>query len=397
MTASSGPGARTRLDRARSIVAELRASVPDVPAGLSGLTDRVLPYAFPTLDEQTFSETLARQRAGGLAAAAGGLGRRHELRAALRAHARRVLHAGHRASHLRPRHRRRDTHRHSWNGGCKLLVVRVGSAADRIYAANGKVDAAYRPESTAADTVEPAGPRSGLGGLLGGRRRRRRSGAEAPRRRRPEPPGRDGADRSTRWRRSSPRSPRRCCARPRPALSSAGGGRLTRSEASKGRHGWGLEEDWWSGSASKRPCRAHACARGPGCRNRRRRLLVGEPSGGRDRRLARIRPHGRQQPLLAADGHHAGERRPARPRLHQGLPRDRSRHEARPAVVPARDRRHALRDDERCERLRDRRRDGEDPLAAQAARTARSSRTSASPPTAASRTAAASSSSSSST
>ncbi len=59
MTASSGPGAPTRLDRARSIVAELRRSVPDVPAGLSGLTDRVLPYAFPTLDPQTFSSTLA--------------------------------------------------------------------------------------------------------------------------------------------------------------------------------------------------------------------------------------------------------------------------------------------------------------------------------------------------
>ena len=34
--------------------------MPDVPAGLSGLTDRVLPYAFPTLDGQVFSETLAR-------------------------------------------------------------------------------------------------------------------------------------------------------------------------------------------------------------------------------------------------------------------------------------------------------------------------------------------------
>ena len=285
----------------------------------------------------------------------------------------------------------------SWNGGCRLLVVRVGSATDRIYAANGKVDAAYRPESTAADTVGRLARAAGSAAVLRGRRGSRRGGAATRRRRRPEPPGRDGAVGPRAGAALRRARPRRCCARPRPALSSTCGWRLTRSEASKGRHGWGLEEDWWSGSASKRPCRAHACARSPGRRNGRRRLVVGQPAGRRGRRLARIRPHGRQQPLLAADGHHAGERRPARPRLHEGLPRDRSRHEARPAVVPARDRRHALRDDERRERLRDRRRHGQDPLAAQADRTARSSRTSASPPTAASPTAAASSSSSSST
>ena len=74
----------------------------------------------------------------------------------------------------------------SWNGGCKLLVVRVGSATDRIYAANGKVDAAYRPESTAASTRRPAGPRIGRGGVLRGRRGRRCGGAAARRRRRAE-------------------------------------------------------------------------------------------------------------------------------------------------------------------------------------------------------------------
>ena len=59
--------------------------MPDVPAGLSGLTDRVLPYAFPTLDGQIILRDAGAERAGGVAAAAGGLGRRHELRAALRA------------------------------------------------------------------------------------------------------------------------------------------------------------------------------------------------------------------------------------------------------------------------------------------------------------------------
>jgi hypothetical protein len=42
----------------------------------------------------------------------------------------------------------------SWSGGCKLLVVRVGAGTDRIYGPNGRVDGAYRPESTAASSVE---------------------------------------------------------------------------------------------------------------------------------------------------------------------------------------------------------------------------------------------------
>ena len=153
MAASSGPGARTRLDRARSIVAELRASVPDVPAGLSGLTDRALPYAFPTLDAQTFSETLARsvQIEAPPPQAVSDVATSFEPLSALT-----------RDGFYRPgtEHRtcvlvtdgetRTDS---SWNGGCRLLVVRVGGPTDRIYAANGKVDAAYRPESTAVETV----------------------------------------------------------------------------------------------------------------------------------------------------------------------------------------------------------------------------------------------------
>ena len=60
MRASAGPGEPTRLQRARSAVERLRLAVPDVPAGISGLTDRALPYLFPTLDADVFSETLAQ-------------------------------------------------------------------------------------------------------------------------------------------------------------------------------------------------------------------------------------------------------------------------------------------------------------------------------------------------
>ena len=61
--------------------------------------------------------------------------------------------------------------------------------------------------------------------------------------------------------------------------------------------------------------------------------------GAAERRLARVRAHGRQEPLLAADPDHAGERRPARARLHDRLPAASTRTSKRPAVVSARDRR----------------------------------------------------------
>ena len=40
----------SRLERARATVRRLREAVPEVPAGISGLTDRVLPYLFATPD-----------------------------------------------------------------------------------------------------------------------------------------------------------------------------------------------------------------------------------------------------------------------------------------------------------------------------------------------------------
>jgi hypothetical protein len=153
MTASSGPGERTRLDRARGIVAELRTSVPDVPAGLSGLTDRILPYAFPTLDERTFSETLARSVhvESPPPQAVSDVATSFEPLSALTRDGFYTPGTEHRTCVLvTDGETRTDS---SWNGGCRLLVVKVGAASNRIYAADGKVDAAYRPESTATETV----------------------------------------------------------------------------------------------------------------------------------------------------------------------------------------------------------------------------------------------------
>lgn len=48
----------TRLARAKDLAEHLRQSLADVPVGIASLTDRTLPYLFPTLDAQVFASTL---------------------------------------------------------------------------------------------------------------------------------------------------------------------------------------------------------------------------------------------------------------------------------------------------------------------------------------------------
>lgn len=60
MLASSGPGARTRFQRAKEAASELRARLYDVPVGLASFTDRVLPHLFPTANADVFEATVDR-------------------------------------------------------------------------------------------------------------------------------------------------------------------------------------------------------------------------------------------------------------------------------------------------------------------------------------------------
>jgi len=159
MLASRGPGRPTRLDQARDTVAQLRGAVPGVPAGISGLTDRVLPYAFPTLDRGVFSETLASslrvdapppQEVSTVATTYAPL-------AALVRDGFFSPGATHRTCVLvtdgESRGAVESVSALAGGRGCRLVVVRVGSSAERIYDAKGKVEAGYRPESGAATTV----------------------------------------------------------------------------------------------------------------------------------------------------------------------------------------------------------------------------------------------------
>jgi hypothetical protein len=161
MLASRTPTGPTRLDRARTVAARLRAAVPDVPAGLAGVTDRVLPYVFPTLEEATYADTLRRSvgietpppqqvetvattfdALAGLAGAeffSPGTANRTCV-VVTDGESRSFDPGGVSAALAGP-------------GGCKLVVVGVGSTADRVYRGDGKPEAAYRPDAAASSKL----------------------------------------------------------------------------------------------------------------------------------------------------------------------------------------------------------------------------------------------------
>ena len=197
MLAASSPEGPTRLERARRVVRSLRASIDDVPAGITGLTDRALPYAFPTGDERTFENVLARSVAPDAPppitfysivatsfAPLGTLGRAGFFSPTARYRTCVLVTDGEArtggeepeseggrgltpatpslapapdqsASTAEP-----STDPAASGGavgsprGCRLVAVRVGGNADRIYGPDGVVEAQYRPEAAAASTVE---------------------------------------------------------------------------------------------------------------------------------------------------------------------------------------------------------------------------------------------------
>jgi hypothetical protein len=58
MLAASAPGQPERWQRAEAFARTLRRELPHVPMGLSSLTNRVLPYLFPTSDQRAFDLVL---------------------------------------------------------------------------------------------------------------------------------------------------------------------------------------------------------------------------------------------------------------------------------------------------------------------------------------------------
>jgi hypothetical protein len=58
MLASAGPTGARRYQRAVAFARRLRAAVPEVPIGVSSLTNRLLPYLFPTSDARAYDLVL---------------------------------------------------------------------------------------------------------------------------------------------------------------------------------------------------------------------------------------------------------------------------------------------------------------------------------------------------
>jgi hypothetical protein len=159
MAAAHGLSAPTRLARARSVVSRLRAAVPTVPSGLAGLTDRVLPYLFPTLDDRAFADTLSRsvlieapppQQVSTNAtsfAALTSLARDGFFTKTATQRTCVLVTDGESRSYSAA-----DVVGALQGGrGCRLLVVRVGSGDERVFGADGTPEAGYAPDPAAAD------------------------------------------------------------------------------------------------------------------------------------------------------------------------------------------------------------------------------------------------------
>ncbi len=148
MLASSGAGGSTRLERARGVAVELRATIPQVPAGLAGMTDRTLPYLFPTLDQQAFGSTLREaveiespppQQVTRVATsfdALASLGARGFFERGLDRRVCVVLTDGESAPFA------------GADRGCRLVVVQLWDPDERIYG-NGRAEPQYRPDEAA--------------------------------------------------------------------------------------------------------------------------------------------------------------------------------------------------------------------------------------------------------
>ncbi|HVU76809.1 MAG TPA: VWA domain-containing protein [Gaiellaceae bacterium] len=158
MAAAPTAGGTTRLARARSVVRQLHAAAADVPSGLAGMTDRVLPYLFPTSDTAVFDATLRQsvlieapppQEVNRNATSFGSLSS--------------LAGTGYfdRTAKWRTCVLVTDGESRSYDpssvGGsltaahCRLVVVRVGSGSDRVFGADGVPEAAYAPDPAAAE------------------------------------------------------------------------------------------------------------------------------------------------------------------------------------------------------------------------------------------------------
>ena len=168
MRASATPGGTTRFDRAVAAATTLREALPGVRVGLASLTDRVLPHLFPSADEEAFLRTL--RNAVGIEAPPPGTSN-------VRATDLGQLASLGTQSYFEQRYPRRvavvitDAETRPVDvtklrsalaaARVQLVLVRDGSAGDRVYGEDGTIEPGYRPDPGSGATL------SGLAAELG--------------------------------------------------------------------------------------------------------------------------------------------------------------------------------------------------------------------------------------
>ena len=170
MAASSGLGSATRLERARDAASRIRASIPEVEAGVATLTDRVLPDLLPVPSSPSFDATLERSVQ---------IEEPPPLETAVRATSFAALEDVVRGNYFAPDASKRivllltdgetspydeaKVARALEQRGISFEAVRVGNSNEAIYDAEGKVDSAYVPDR------DPGQPLAALASATGGR------------------------------------------------------------------------------------------------------------------------------------------------------------------------------------------------------------------------------------
>ena len=160
MLAGRSPAGSSRLARAKRLALELRSAIPQVPAGVATLTDRVLPDLFPVADPKTFSQTLRQAVAiehpppstsavvATSLAGLGALGTQNFFPSSARRRVAVVLTDG----ESQPFDPAAVAHELGTAPGVRLVLVRIGSPEERVYD-GGNLDQAYHPQPGAGASL----------------------------------------------------------------------------------------------------------------------------------------------------------------------------------------------------------------------------------------------------
>lgn len=162
MMASRTPDTPTRLARAKQDALTLRDAIPQVPAGIATLTDRVLPNLFPNPDRNVFAQTL------GLAVgiekpppvssnvlatslgALGSLGTQNFFDPSAKRRLVVVLTDGESGA-FDPA---KVAHDLAAGPGTRLVLVQIWSADETVYDANGQAETGYHTHPESVQAIE---------------------------------------------------------------------------------------------------------------------------------------------------------------------------------------------------------------------------------------------------